>query len=109
MYHTICSWTLAFIRHSYTTKTIILEISNSILYNNHVYGTNRCELFGKIKTSEHYFFPCNRSADQRVDLSPATRTVHPIIINAHFLLDNNSQLSSELNVMIVDAMPYTNT
>jgi len=47
---------------------------------------------------------CNRSADQRVELSPTTHTVHPIIINAHFLLDNNSQLSSELNVMLVDAV-----
>ena len=37
-----------------------------------------------------------------VDLFTSVRTVHPI--NAHRLLYSNSQLSSELNIMIVDAV-----
>ena len=36
-----------------------------------------------------------------LDLFTATRTVHP---NAHLLLYGNSQLSLELNIMIVDAV-----
>ena len=37
-----------------------------------------------------------------LDLFTATRTVHPR--NAHLLLYGNSQLSLELNIMIVDAV-----
>ena len=61
----------------------------------------KCEICAEIETSKHYFFRCNRFVDQRVHLFRATRTVHPM--NAHLLLYGNSQLSSELN-MIVDAV-----
>ena len=52
----------------------------------------------KFKKSKNYFLRCNMF----VYLFTAVRTVHPI--NAHRLLYSNSQLSSELNIMIVDAV-----
>ena len=61
-------------------------------------NTNKYEICAEIETSEHYFF----CFDRYVDLFSATRNFHPI--TAHLLLYGNSQLSSELNIVIVDAV-----
>ena len=86
----------------YMGVAAILVLVNNDLCRNHLRDSPLCDCLDEIEDAEHYLFRCRRFTIPRLSLFQKTRHLHPL--NTHLLLNGNSNLSYDDNVILFEAV-----